>query len=307
MKIDAEKQFRPTQQSVADILAAYNLTLASFEPAQTGIENCTLFVKTNKGDFVLRVYRQSKKTQDEIALEIDFVRYLDENDIPVARAVANTKGEYVTVQQGWQSMLMRKVSGIHASAYTAKLVKNLSVLQARMHQFAPDYTGAIDSLETLSFLEDTIFLPKVNPSNLNSEAQLLFKRAVDYTVSLPSGLPTGLCHLDYDADNVLVNESQQVTAVLDFDDLALAPFVVCLSYTLWDIMSQEDVQLVQEYIASYTAERKLTNQELVLVPKIMLFRHYMIAGHVMLDGDMDAETTAKYIRVEKTILDWRAT
>ncbi len=305
MKIDAEKQFQPTQQSVAYILASYDLSLISFEPAQTGIENCTLFVTTNKGDFVLRVYRQSKKTSDEIALELDFIRYLDENGIPVAAAIASVKGEYVIAHQGWQSILMRKVAGKHAHSYDGELVRNLSVLQAKMHMLSQEYKSTFPILQPLSILEDTIFIPKVDTSKINSEAHLLLKRALDYTVSLPVGLPTGLCHLDYDADNVLFDEAQQIAAVLDFDDLALAPFVVCLSYTLWDVMSQEDTQLVKDYITSYATVRNLTNQELELIPKIMLFRHYMIAGLVMLDGDMDAETTAKYIRVEQVIMSWQ--
>ena len=307
MKIDAARQFQPTEDLVQGILSAYNLRLINFESAESGIENCTLFVATSDGDYVLRVYRKEKKSDNDIAAELEFVEYLADHDIPVALAIKNSVGECLTKYKGWQSILMRKISGKHETSYDSALVESLSVTQAKMHRLALEYRGTSPSKQPVSFLQDEIFLPEVDVAALNPTAQLLIGRAVDYTVMLPEGLPSGLCHLDYDIDNILVNEQHQITAVLDFDDLTPAPFVVCLSYALWDIMSCGQIDFAGDYLATYSLHRELTGAELELIPAIMLFRHYMVASIIVLDGVMDQNRAEKYVRIENSILNWRAT
>jgi homoserine kinase type II len=303
MKIDAELHFQPTHKNISDILKNYSLSLIAYEPAQTGIENCTIFVDTNHGAYVLRIYRQQKKTDKEILQEIRFIDYLHAKGIPVAPMIPNNNKEGFTTYGPWQVVLMPKIPGTHANRYNQIIVDNLADVQAKMHKLALAYQQT--SLhEPLTILQDDIFLPKLNQVELNDEAGQIIQRAKGYSVTLPKNLPSGLCHLDYDIDNILLDRDGDITAVLDFDDLRFAPFVVCLGYTLWHIMHQEDKSLVDRYLATYSEARKVTEAELALLPKIMLFRHYMMVALVCLDGDMDNATAKKYNRIEKAILNY---
>ena len=306
MKIDSKQQFQPTRAALKDILVAYGLALVNFRSAETGIENCTLFIETNKGPYVLRIYRRMRKSDRDISTELDFIAYLDKHDVPVASALANLDGAYVTHLDGWRSILMPHIEGTHANHYNKALVTELSTWQAKLHQLALIYDSENTPLEPLRFLQDRTFLPSVNMRDLNNDARLFMERAASYSVPLSSGLPTGLCHLDYDIDNILVGKNDTVTAILDFDDLTYAPLVVCLGYTMRDVITHGSLRLAEAYLKSYNERRTLTDMERDLLPRIMLYRHYMLGAFVAVAGDMDDETTAKYIHRENMFLSWRA-
>jgi hypothetical protein len=60
-----------------------------------------------------------------------------------------------------------------------------------------------------------IYNNRINRGEISSPtACALLDRARDFTVILPASLPFGYNHLDYDADNVLVNHDK-IAAVLD--------------------------------------------------------------------------------------------
>lgn len=89
------------------------------------------------------------------------------------------------------------------------------------------YSDEQGALKPLANLKEYYFIDQIPQEGIDSRLRAFLQRAKEYEVSLPSELPRGLCHLDYDTGNTLVNKNV-VAAVLDFDDLALAPFVVCL-------------------------------------------------------------------------------
>jgi Ser/Thr protein kinase RdoA (MazF antagonist) len=78
----------------------------------------------------------------------------------------------------------------------------------------------------------------------------------------------GLSHFDFDIDNVLT-KNDHVTAILDFGDIECMPLVVCLGYTLWDVLCEEggSPALVARYLQKYQAVRQL-NQSVCYTPSL---------------------------------------
>lgn len=93
MKIEPDKQFVATAESLSAILNQYGLDYSSHLEASSGIENCTSIVKTRQGDYVVRVYRQGNKNLEEINVEVDFVNYLR----PESRNLFKIKRAFVTL------------------------------------------------------------------------------------------------------------------------------------------------------------------------------------------------------------------
>ncbi len=304
MKIDNQNQFVANTEEVSAILRRYGLELSGYTLATSGIENISLFVSANSEEYVLRVYRKHKKSDESIRQELDFVVYLGKHGIPVATPIPNNNGELLTRHGDWQIILMPKIAGHHAPEFDAGLVKELAAVQAKMHILAANYPFNAQSSPALTYLEDTVFLQHVNLATLTKPAYDLMKRVERYSVLLPKSLASGLCHLDYDVDNILVGPDGKISAVLDFDDLANAPYVICLAYTLWRIYIDEDLELVDDYLAHYSKIRPLSEDERSVIPSIVLFRHYVIAALQAVDGELDKATTDKYLRVEKSILNW---
>ena len=303
MKLQSSAQFIPTPENVSLLIAVYGLEFTSFEQADSGIENCTLFVQTISGKFVLRVYRQLRKSDAEIQLELDFVNYLGGNDIPVALPLQKPDGGFIAhlKQNGdiWQAILMQYMSGEHPKTYTSELLAQLAIMQAKMHLLASSFPAS--NISRLTTLRESQFIKLLHArEKLEPRCQAFVTRAEAFSISLDASLPHGLCHLDFDSGNILVKNSE-VTAVLDFDDLALAPYVVCLAYTLWDVAYDVGLSGVNSYLEIYENLRPLTLSERDIIATIMLFRHYAIGCKDVADGLMDETLLAKYLELEEAI------
>jgi Ser/Thr protein kinase RdoA (MazF antagonist) len=306
MKLNETTQFSPTKGNISSLLSMYELELVSYDLAKSGIENCTVLVTSTSGDFVLRVYRQDKKTDADILLEIDFARFLHENELPIAVALPNVNGEYIShIQESsatWQAILMIRSQGEHAKHYSELLISELAHVQARMHILAANYHGSTDTHE-LRVLREAHFIQLINDrTQLNNGSQHFIDRAEKYTVELDEQLPKGLCHLDFDNGNVL-SQDDTITAILDFDDLMLAPYVVCLAYTLWDVYFDAGLQTVITYIRKYSDLRKPSELEKQFIVKIILFRHYVIGCKDIADNQMNDALLKRYLEMENELLD----
>lgn len=307
MKLYPESQFNPNFENLSEILSHYSLTLEKFELANSGIENCTVFVKTNDGNYVLRIYRQDKKTEYDVLLETNFVRYLHENDVPVAVPIENRESASITQIQEkdktWFAILMPLMQGQHADAYTEGLIVALAELQAKMHILAQSFKQGENNAIEFEALREGHFIRLITNRNTLDPAQANFvNRAEAFTVRLSEALPAGLCHLDYDNGNVLTT-GNTITAVLDFDDLAFSPFVHCLAYTIWDVAFDRGFQSIQEYLSAYEKIRPLNNAERDILVSIILFRHYVIGCKDIADGQMNDELLGKYHTFEQELRD----
>ena len=161
MIIHLYKQFTPTQENVSSLLKMYNLRLADYKFADSGIENCTILIKASRGRYVLRIYRKHKKGDVAVQRELDFVRYLEANQIPIAYPIANLSGDYLSHLELngyiWQAILMQHMPGKHADHYSNKLLANLANIQARMHNLAASYQTNNAQKEKLTELRETHF------------------------------------------------------------------------------------------------------------------------------------------------------
>jgi Ser/Thr protein kinase RdoA (MazF antagonist) len=157
---------------------------------------CAFIVNTKKA---IRIFQR----------ELDFIGYLGANGIPSAPSFANRRGLLVTHldQQGnvWQAVLMPYMLGSHADHYSNRLLINLATTQAKMHNLAASYPVSEDTQATeLTELRENRFIQLIRDrKKLDPPLQDFIARAENYAVRLDGALPKGLCHLDFDNDNVL--------------------------------------------------------------------------------------------------------
>jgi len=292
-KLASHHQFAPTQETVQRILSHYGLPLSRFELATGGIENITGLIRSGSTRYVLRVYRQHRKSDDAIQLELDFMAFLRKNRLPVPTIMSTPSGHTFAVTElagrRWQSILMEYAPGRHPTRYTPKLVEDMAQLQAKMHLLGEQYanechiTGDINELR----LQDPLVLERLlNDPTVSAEKRAFVERAQRYVVELDRRLPRGLSHFDYEANNLFTNAADQVTAILDFDDVRYMPLIVCLGYTLHEILAQTDnnLSLIKRYLQAYEAIRPIRMAEKIALPEIMLFRQYLVTLITMYFG-----------------------
>ena len=304
-KLSPQNLFVPSQKSVRTILACYDLPLTRFEHASSGIENLTLLVWSQRKKYVLRVYPQKKKSDADILLELDFMSHLRNNGLPLPAIISSSDNQPFVVcevgNQKWQSVLMEHAQGAHPQAYTPAVLDHMATLQARMHTLGEQYAKTQNVASGRSALRETPVTDELL-KNIALESYLrdFLQRVNTFVVELDDSLPKGLSHFDFDIDNVLT-KNDRVTAILDFGDMECMPLIVCLGYTLWDVLFEKggEPALVARYLQKYQGVRQLNASEKEVLREIILFRHYVITTVQIHFGNFSQNDLDKALQQEQ--------
>jgi Ser/Thr protein kinase RdoA (MazF antagonist) len=304
-KLSPENLFVPSKKNVRGILARYNVPLTRFKHATSGIENLTLMVWSERKKYVLRVYPQKKKSDADILLELDFMSHLRNNGLPLPAIISSSDNQpFVVYEFGnkkWQCVLMEHAQGAHPTAYTPAVLDHMATLQAKMHTLGEQYAQTHNIPSGRSALrEASVTDGLLKNSAGNSYFRDFLKRVNAFVVELHDSLPKGLSHFDYDIDNVLTKNGR-VTAILDFGDMECMPLVVCLGYTLWDVLFEKggSAALVARYLQIYQGVRQLNQSEQDVLLQIILFRHYVITTVQIHFGNFNQNDLDKAIQQEE--------
>lgn len=306
MSFHNDGQFPISHESLADILRQYDIASFTYVYATGGIENTTCFIKTPSQRYALRVYRYAKKPTAAMMREMQYMDVLREHGLPIPQVYSNNAGRSITTVHvdgaEWQAILMEYMHGTHPVSYSPNLLRHMAQVQASMHTIGAGMPGG---RITLTELVEGEFVKRLDMSTISGQrARRYIERISSYAVQLGPTLPCGYSHFDFDMGNILVGSHNKLVAILDFDDLQYAPLVICLAYTLWSILFETgDMAHVEQYLAVYQQYRNLTPLERAYLPRIMLFRHYVITALKMLNGHTQAADITRYESLEQLIRD----
>jgi Ser/Thr protein kinase RdoA (MazF antagonist) len=306
-KLSPENLFVPSQKNVRAILTRYNLPLTRFLHATHGIENLTLLVWSQRKKYVLRVYPQKKKSDADILLELDFMSHLRNNGLPLPAIISSSDNQPLVVceldHNKWQSVLMEHAQGAHPEAFTPALLDHMAPLQARMHTLGEQYANTHNMKSGRAALRETSVTDELLKNTAQESSLRTFLERVNaFVVELDDSLPKGLSHFDYDIENILT-KNDRVTAILDFGDMECMPLVVCLGYTLWDVLFEKggSPELVARYLQNYQEVRQLNQREQEVLREIILFRHYVITTVQIHFGNFSHNDLDKALQQEQDL------
>lgn len=281
-RIDEKNQFTTTKGAVGTILGSYGISSFTYKELKNGIENTTLLIKSLSKDFALRIYRRNKKSDSDIRLEIHFQKFLHARDFPLPEIIQNKKGDLLTVLEiegiAWQAVLMEYMGETDFTTYTDNLLQDLATTQAKMHVAGIEFAKTIPNHKVYTELKETM-MDNHPISGLDKDQGEFIERAKKFYLPFNTKLPFGYNHLDFDTHGNVLVKNNKVLAILDFDDLFYSPAVLCLGYTLWHILFEtNEIDKVKKYLTEYQKIRILTSEELEILPKIVLFRNYVIGA-----------------------------
>ena len=239
-KLFGEWQFPCAPDSIKIVLDYYDLCPNEVSCSVAGVENQTLIIRCTDARYVLRVYRQHKKTTYEIESEIDFMQYLAEKGVPVPEVIRNSSGSLITeaVVDGvsWKCIVMSYMSGEPIRYCSKDLLGEIARLQAQIHILGAQYA----------------VLRGILRQQLRNKTSLRL---------VGSGLTWGFTHFDITRNNVLALDGH-ISALLDFDDMGFGLVVDCLARSL--VPSAGLVATPQErafYVGQYQAVMPLSALE----------------------------------------------
>lgn len=254
------------------------------------------------------MYAQGKKDED-ILFEINFQAYLRDHGIPIPIIQPNKKGDELNIVEidgtRWQTILMDLVEGQSVTTHPSyELIADLATLQAKMHLLGIEYAKNVDtSKKVWDDLHDSLASKVENTTVGGQEVKDLIERIKAYSYPLNPNLPYGYNHLDIDFDGNVLTKDNKVSGIVDFEDLQYSPIIVCLGYSLWNILDDDGIEAMKHYLRSYEKVRPLTPAEYEALPNVVFFRNYVMAIIRLLlwDKDTPIEDITSLIRLEQEI------
>jgi Ser/Thr protein kinase RdoA (MazF antagonist) len=237
------------------ILDQYRISARNIKQIEIGNENHTFIALCDDDQYVLRIYRQSRKAYDAIRREVDFMQYLADHHMPVPRVLENSQGKFVSEATigsfDWQGILMQFMPGEHLRTTTPAILSEMAKFQAKLHLLGRTYLEA--SLEREDALRHTASKPIQRlPFAIIHRTQVIMRHL----------LPYGFCHYDFTINNLLTND-EHIVAILDFDDMSTAPLANCLAIALTRMPSAaRNRETIRQYIADYETIRPLSRFEM---------------------------------------------
>jgi homoserine kinase type II len=189
---------------------------------------------------------------------------------------ADAAGELLHALRGKPAALVDRLRGAHELAPDAKHCAAVGAMLARMHLAGIDFGRHQPNLRGLAWWRETVprLLPFLDPGQRALIAsELAFQEHLAATPAF-GALPAGPIHADLFRDNVMFDTGGALTGFFDFYFAGVDRFAYDLAVCLNDwCIDLESGRLEEEragaFVAAYDAERRLSGDELRLLPAMM--------------------------------------
>lgn len=305
VRVDPQNQIKLNHKIVERLLKSYDLRLISFEEVESaGVKNISAFLHTDKGIFVLKVYRRNNKKPREISQEMRFTDFLRGHGAPIPQVLSNSKGELISRAKidglVWTYILMEFIEGGYLDHRQYDLMPAMAKYQALMHNASYKFEKA-EKFDTLkNSLDNFVSYDKkaekhLKSNPLYSEIRKMISRVIldlENNFDEISDLSSGLANMDYESDNILVHKNK-ITAILDFDDLSYQPFIADIGISLWWWLfmnkAKDSGALLDKYVKGYRKHRNLSKKELEFLPLFIRTRNVTVAMYDLGDEKSQKE------------------
>jgi O-antigen/teichoic acid export membrane protein len=226
-----------TAATIRRMVRSFGITDCTVKALPNGSNNQTLLITVKNTKYVLRVYKDRTRTLEQIQTEIDFMATLSNGGIPVPEIISSSKGQQVSqmISGGvvWEYIMMSFEPGSHPDTYSPTLLRNMARTQALIHRAGLQYSG--------------------QPSH---PVTSLVNRLLGHLI------PVGYSHFDFDGSNILIDRSQEIRSVLDFEGMRYGPLCICLYFSLGEIYKHtQHRESIWGYLSEYQKQRRLSRLE----------------------------------------------
>jgi homoserine kinase type II len=287
---------RPTMLSTVDIakvLAHYDIgVVESIMKAYRGFVNETVFIRTNRGRFVLR--RNHRRLSEEAQrARHELLNWLQDRDVPSAPFIPTKDGETLLVLDGRSYEIMPFIEGTEFDpsrpAQLTSIGETLAAypLATRDYPASPEEPYPRYSAQDVMALSERL-LERDMMGDLYDDLQWYDTRAAKLRSQLPievyRTLPHVMLHGDVHRDNFLFF-GDEVVALLDFDQAAWDARVGDIADALvgfttdsqssmasmsWGVYKGPiDIDEATRLLAAYNAVYPLSSAEIMALPIIL--------------------------------------
>jgi homoserine kinase type II len=247
--------------------------LKTLSPCAGGIENTNYFADTDTGCYVLTLFE--RLTSEQLPFYLRLMQHLARRGIPVPEPHADAQGEILHHMLGKPAAVVGRLEGHHNLAPDAAHCASVGAMLARMHLAGQDFPMHQPNPRGLAWWQETA--PLVLP-HLSAAQRTMLQAELEFQAQLAASpacaaLPRGPIHADLFRDNVMF-DGERLTGFFDFYFAGVDAFLFDIAVCLNDWSSDVDTgRLVepraQGFVGAYDAVRRITGDELRLLPAFM--------------------------------------
>jgi Ser/Thr protein kinase RdoA (MazF antagonist) len=194
------------------------------------------------GDFILRIGHSLRRTPDHIRGEVDWINYLSDHGVTVARAVLSRTGNLVEpIEDGHGdeflcTAFIKARGGIAGKAQiNDQLFLNYGRLLGRMHALAKNYTPSDPAWKRYTWDGPENNTPDRQLPTSEGVIRQKYQAILEPLLSLPCDRDGyGMIHQDAHTGNLFVDENYAMT-LFDFDDCVYGHFIYDIAMVLFYI------------------------------------------------------------------------
>lgn len=301
--------------------------LYHFQPEQVTFladaENYVYEYTDEKGSsYILKITHTIRRSRTYILGEMDWIRYLSQHGISVAKPVLSARGKDVEAipDQAGGAFLLRvyeKAPGrkVTEADWNGQLFQALGAYTGRMHQTTKQYQVKDPRYKRQEWYEEEqlkleTYIPSDQTVVLQRKDELMQKL---HQLRISKDV-YGLVHADLHHGNFHYHQGEIIA--FDFDDCGYHWFINDISILLYNVLwypvfPYEDKaeftgEFMSHFLKGYRQENELDDAWLATIPDFLMLRHMLIYGllHQAFDlRTLSADESAMLARFRKEIED----
>ena len=255
-------QTKLSKNDFEEILSGYGIGKYISSKPMDALENTVYKVKTDKGNYILKVYEffYPSGNEDRIMYSINLCVYLQDRDIPVARIMADKKGKHINHFNGKPVVIQEFVDGYHPEDFNSEMTIELAKVISRMHMILLDSNIELKDFGWSLWNADFSSVQKSNNEQMKSEYKRIKEDFSRLDFSRLMKIPM---HADIAGIN-LIYKGNDVEAIIDWDDAHSDFLISDLGVTVGQSFSKiEKIEKdnIKLFFSEYQKKIKLNEEE----------------------------------------------
>lgn len=255
-----------TKKDIESALSNYNVgSLRSYSLPRQGLLNRIVFLKTTKGQYVLKIALVNIST-------LNFVLgLLDHIQMRTTPGPVRTRHKKLDIPyNGFRAYIYPFIPGKIPKRISGRMLNEVGKFLSEYHNRVSDFKTRSRREEILSIsrnsIKNTISHARKASAKKDREAVCYIEKEIE-KYFLPAELPEGPIHVDVKPDNSLFI-GEKLKGVVDFDNAYFGPFILDLGVTMsWYGVTRGkiDMDKIKELYCAYSKGRKLNSLEMKFI------------------------------------------
>jgi homoserine kinase type II len=254
------------------ILARFDLgKILKIEPVPTS-GNIAYAIKTKDKKYFLRLSPEGKRarSQGEIAAELEFIRYLKKNKLPVVGPIKMKNGEEIIALVKHRGYLREFIRAEAKLAPSIKEIELFGEMLGWVHSVSQNYETKNKRKHIWNLSETQKYFIRKKQLILKSDFKGknkfidIFEKEI-FSLDFPKKPPKGMIHEDLGKRHILWKKGK-ITAIMDFDRCYFGNLIddlgqACRGWCFTDDWKKWSNDNFKALLRGYQKKRRLTNLE----------------------------------------------